>query len=96
MEGEDPLDRRGIIRMDSTTPEGIVPSLDNRVGRAQIRSIVEQNLSSLPESEFCTAQSIEYFVGRGTWQMCSPNSDDILLEVGFMGLFGSHSFHEDR
>jgi hypothetical protein len=90
-------ERRGILRLDSAVDGGgVVPSLDNRVGRTQIRNLVEQNLLTLPENEFCTAQSIEYFVGRGTWQMCSPNSDDILLEVGFMGLFGSHSFHEDR
>jgi hypothetical protein len=86
--------KRGVIQMEPS--DGVSPSLDNRYGRAQIKEIVEKNLLTLSENEFCTAQSIEYFVGRGTWQMCSPNSDDVLLEVGFMGLFGSHSFHEDR
>jgi hypothetical protein len=94
-EGMEMEARRGVIQMKSNDGEG-VPSLDNRYGRTQIKEIVEKNLLTLSENEFCTAQSIEYFVGRGTWQMCSPNSDDVLLEVGFMGLFGSHSFHEDR
>ena len=94
VDDEDKIEKKGILRMESS--EGTAPSLDNRLGRTQIKNIVEQNLQNLPESEFCVAQSIEYYVGRGTWQMCANNSSDVLLEVGFMGLLGSHSFHEDR
>ena len=87
--------KAGVVRMRSLGATRA--SIDTKSGRNEIRSIVEQNLASIPEGELCLAQSVEYFIGRGTWLLCADNSPhEVLLEVGFMGLLGTHSFHEDR
>ena len=42
------------------------------------------------------SRSVEYCIGRGQWFLRGLDASSPLVEVGFMGLYGSHSFNEDR